>query len=77
AQTTIVNALITFRDSPISSSKTYVNNVTNTINNVKNSTGDLMNKSKNWANSEAAKTAVKDAQNWFQKLIAWIQNLFN
>ena len=51
--------------------------MTNTINNVKNSTGDLMNKSKNWANSEAAKTAVKDAQNWFQKLIAWIQNLFN
>ncbi|MDO4855419.1 MAG: DUF1002 domain-containing protein [Limosilactobacillus gorillae] len=77
SQTTIVNALITFRDSPISNSKTYVNNVTNTINNVKNSTGDLMNKAKNWANSEAAKTAVKDAQNWFQKLIAWIQNLFN
>ena len=73
----IVNILINFQNSPISSSKNYLNNVTNTIDNVKNSTGNLMNKVKNWANSEAAKETVKKAQSWFSKFINWIKGLLS
>lgn len=76
-QNKIVNSLVTFQNSPISSSKTYVNNVSNTINNVKNSSGNLMNKAKAWANSSSAKKAEQQASGWFQKFIAWIQSLFN
>ncbi|OXC10385.1 hypothetical protein AYP76_02410 [Ligilactobacillus agilis] len=73
----IVNVLVNFQNSPISSSSKYVSNVGNTINNVKNSTGNLMNKAKDWASSLDTKKASETAQNWFQKLIAWIQSLFN
>ncbi|WP_057740443.1 DUF1002 domain-containing protein [Limosilactobacillus secaliphilus] len=72
----IVNSLVTFQNSPISSSKTYVNNVTNTINNVKNSSGDLMNKAKAWVNSKDGKETQQQAANWFQRLINWIRSLF-
>lgn len=72
----IVNSLVTFQNSPISSSKTYVNNVTNTINNVKNSSGDLMNKAKSWVNSKDGKQAQQEAANWFQRFINWIRSLF-
>lgn len=76
-QNKIVNSLVTFQNSPISSSKLYVNNVSNTINNVKNSSGNLMNKAKEWANSDSAKKAEQQASGWFQKFIAWIQSFFN
>lgn len=69
-------ALYNFQNAPISSSKTYINNVTNTINNVKNSTGDLMNKAKDWANSAQAKEAVDQAKGWFTRFIEWIKGLF-
>lgn len=72
----IVNSLVIFQNSPISSSKTYVNNVTNTINNVKNSSGDLMNKAKSWINSKDGKETQQQASNWFQRLIDWIRSLF-
>lgn len=72
----IVNSLVTFSNSPISSSKSYTKNVSNTINNVKNSTGDLMNKAKSWVNSKSGQEAKQQASNWFQRLIAWIQSLF-
>ena len=75
--TNIVNVLVNFQNSPISSSSKYVSNVGNTIDNVKNSTGNLMNKAKNWANSVDTKKAAQTAQNWFDKLIAWIQSLFS
>lgn len=73
----IVNSLVTFSNSPISSSKSYTKNVSNTINNVKNSTGDLMNKAKSWVNSKSGQEAKQEAGNWFQRLIAWIQSLFS
>ena len=76
-QTKIVNSLVTFQNSPISSSKLYVNNVSNTINNVKNSSGNLMNKAKEWANGNSAKKAEQQASGWFQRLVAWIQSFFN
>lgn len=76
-QSKIANSLVTFQNSPISSSKTYINNVTNTINNVKNSSGNLMNKAKEWANSDSAKQAEQQASNWFQRLVAWIRSFFN
>ncbi|KRL79455.1 DUF1002 domain-containing protein [Ligilactobacillus equi] len=75
--TNIVNVLVNFQSAPISSSKKYVTNISNTINNVKNSTGNLMNKAKDWANSEAGHKLASDAQGWFSRLIAWIQSLFN
>ncbi|WP_283575823.1 DUF1002 domain-containing protein [Limosilactobacillus pulli] len=75
-QEKIASALVNFQNSPISSSKTYINNVSNTINNVKNSTGNLMNKAKNWANSEAGKETVKQAQSWLTRFINWIKSWF-
>ena len=75
-QEKIASALVNFQNSPISSSKTYVTNVTNTINNVKNSTGNLMNKAKNWANSKAGKETVKEAQSWIAKFIDWVKSFF-
>lgn len=75
--TQISGALVNFQNSPISSSKTYINNVTNTINNVKDSTGNLMNKAKDWANSAQAKEAVEQAKGWFTRFIEWIKSLFN
>ena len=75
-QSQIAGALVNFQNSPISSSKTYVTNVSNTINNVKNSTGDLMNKAKNWLNSDSGKQATSQATNWFQRLVNWIKGFF-
>lgn len=75
-QNKIADSLVTFQNSPISSSKTYVNNVSNTINNVKNSTGNLMTKAKDWANSNSGKKTVQQASNWLEKLIDWVRSLF-
>ncbi|KRM19740.1 hypothetical protein FC40_GL001344 [Ligilactobacillus hayakitensis DSM 18933 = JCM 14209] len=72
----IVNALVKFQDSPISSNKSYINSVDDTINNVKNSSGNLMNKAKNWANSANFNQTTEQAQNWFTKFINWIKSLF-
>ena len=36
-----------------------------------------MNKAKDWASNLDTKKASETAQNWFQKLIAWIQSLFS
>lgn len=75
-QNKIVNSLVIFQNSPISSSKTYVNNVSNTINNVKNSSGSLMTKAKDWANSNSGKKTVQQASNWLTRLVNWVRSLF-
>lgn len=79
--TVIVNALITFENSPIASSKSYIKNVSNTINNVINSTGNLMTQAKDWLNStdfkDATQAASKTAQSWITKIIQWFKELLN
>ena len=40
------------------------------------SSGNLMNKAKNWANSEAGKETVKQAQNWLTRFINWVKSWF-
>lgn len=72
----IINALIQFNNSPISSSKDYSSHVTDTINNVKNSTGDVMNKAKQFLNSKDGQEVQKQAQSWWTKLVNWIQSWF-
>lgn len=72
----IINALIQFNNSPISSSKDYSSHVTDTINNVKNSTGDVMNKAKQFLNSKDGQEVQKQAQSWWTKFVNWIRSWF-
>lgn len=72
----IINALIQFNNSPISSSKDYSSHVTDTINNVKNSSGDVMNKAKQFLNSKDGQEVQKQAQSWWTKLVNWVRSWF-
>lgn len=72
----IINALIQFNNSPISSSKDYSSHVTDTINNVKNSSGDVMNKAKQFLNSQDAREVSQQAQSWWTKFVNWIRSWF-
>lgn len=74
--TNIVNALVQFTNSPISSSKDYSSHVNDTIKNVKNSSGDMMNKAKQFLNSAEGQTAKKQALSWWDKLVNWFSSLF-
>lgn len=74
---TIVNALVSFQNSPIAADKSYTQTVNNTIENVKDSTGNLMNKAKDWMNSETGQNFLSQIQNWLDQLFNWIKNLFN
>ena len=67
--TNIVNALVKFNNSPISSDKTFLNNVGNTISNIKGSTGDVMNKAKNIMGNP-------EVQGFWQKVKTFFMNLF-
>lgn len=68
----IVNALIQFNNSPISSSNDYSSHVDDTIKNVKNSSGQIMNNAKQFLNSKDG----QEAQNWFDKLVQWFKETF-
>lgn len=68
----IVNALIQFNNSPISSSNDYSSHVDDTIKNVKNSSGQIMNHAKQFLNSKDG----QEAQNWFEKLVQWFKETF-
>ena len=72
----ITNALVSFQNSPISSSKSYVKNVGNTISNVKNSVGNLMSKAKSLASSKEGKEAASQAKSLWQQFVSWVQSLF-
>ncbi len=68
----IVNALIQFNNSPISSSDDYSSHVDDTIKNVKNSSGQIMNNAKQFLNSKNG----QEAQSWFDKLVQWFKETF-
>ncbi|QDR73636.1 DUF1002 domain-containing protein (plasmid) [Limosilactobacillus reuteri] len=68
----IINALVKFNNSPISSSKDYSSHVDDTIKNVKNSSGQIMNNAKQLLNSKNR----QEAQNWFDKLVQWFKEIF-
>lgn len=72
----IINALIQFNNSPISSSKDYSSHVTDTINNVKNSSGDVMNKAKQFLNSKDGQEVQKQAQSWWTRFVNWLRSWF-
>ena len=73
----IVNALVEFNHSPISSSKDYSSHVADTIKNVKGSSGQIMNNAKQFLNSKDGQQAQQQAQSWFDRLVQWFQGLFN
>ncbi|KRM11767.1 DUF1002 domain-containing protein [Paucilactobacillus suebicus] len=72
AKTEIVNALIKVQKAPVSSSKTYVSNVTNVTNNIKNSAGNAMAKLSDFANSSDGKALMAKYGNIFQRVWARI-----
>ena len=72
----IINALVQFNNSPISSSKDYSSHVTDTINNVKNSSGDMMNKAKKFLNSKDGQAIQQEAQSWWTRLVNWVRSWF-
>lgn len=74
--TPIVNALVQFNNSPISSSKDYSTHVSDTIKNVKNSSGNIMNKAKRFLNSKEGQAAQQKAQSWWEKLVNWVRSWF-
>lgn len=81
SQTTIVNALIQVQKAPVSSSKTYISNVTNVTKSVKNSVGSAMAKLSDFANSSDGKALMAKYGNLFQrtwaKIVAFVEGLFN
>lgn len=76
-QNKIADALILFKDSPISNDKTYVKNVNNTINNVKNAVGQKMAEAKEWLNSQEAQGFFTRVKNWFVNLWHKITSFFD
>ena len=72
----IINALVQFNNSPISSSKDYSSHVTDTINNVKKSSGDVMNKAKQFLNSKDAQQAKQEAMSWWDRFVNWVRSWF-
>lgn len=81
SKVTIVNALIKVQQAPVSSSKTYISNVTNVTKTVKNSVGDAMAKIGDFANSADGKKLMAKYGNIFQrtwaKIVAFVEGLFN
>ncbi|MDM8331927.1 DUF1002 domain-containing protein [Limosilactobacillus pontis] len=72
----IINALVQFNNSPISSSKDYSSHVSDTIKNVKNSSGDIMNKAKKFLNSADGQAAQQKAISWWDKFVNWLRSWF-
>lgn len=73
----IVQALVKFNNSPISSSKNYGAHVSDTIDNVKHSSGNIMNNAKQFLNSKTGEADKQQAQSWWNQLVNWVQNLFD
>lgn len=74
--TSIVNALVQFNNSPISSSKDYSSHVNDTIKNVKDSSGNIMNKAKQFLNSKEGQAAQRNAQSLWDRIVNWFRDLF-
>lgn len=72
----IINALVQFNNSPVSSSKDYSSHVSDTIKNVKNSSGDIMNKAKKFLNSADGQAAQQKAISWWDKFVNWLRSWF-
>lgn len=74
--TSIVNALVQFNNSPISSSKDYSSHVNDTIKNVKDSSGNIMNKAKQFLSSKDGQAAQQKAQSLWDRIVNWFRDLF-
>ncbi|GAK47222.1 predicted secreted protein [Secundilactobacillus oryzae JCM 18671] len=72
----IVIALSNVQKAPVSTTKTYITNVTNAADNIKNSIGDKMASVKDFANSADAKKALNFVQQIWQKIVDFFTNLF-
>lgn len=80
SQTQITNiavALSKVQQAPVSTSKTYVTNVTNVANNLANSIGDKMANVKDFANSADAKKAENFLVQIWHQVVSFFQGLFN
>ncbi|WP_395323073.1 DUF1002 domain-containing protein [Levilactobacillus parabrevis] len=75
--TNIAIALSKVQQAPVSTSKTYVNNVTNVANNLANSIGDKMANVKDFANSADAKKAENFLVQIWHQVVSFFQGLFN
>ncbi|MFD1548413.1 DUF1002 domain-containing protein [Levilactobacillus fuyuanensis] len=75
--TNIAVALSKVQQAPVSTSKTYVNNVTNVANNLANSIGDKMANVKDFANSADAKKAENFFVQIWHQVVSFFQGLFN
>ncbi|KRM60072.1 DUF1002 domain-containing protein [Secundilactobacillus malefermentans] len=73
----IVIALSNVQKAPVSTTKTYINNVTNVANDLKSSIGDKMASLKDFANSADAKKAQNFLQSLWQKITDFFNSLFN
>lgn len=80
SKTLIVNALIQVQKAPISTSKTYINNVKNVASSLKGSVGDAMAKLSDFANSADGKALMAKYGNLFQrvwqKIVEFFQGIF-
>ncbi|UIF30041.1 DUF1002 domain-containing protein [Levilactobacillus brevis] len=75
--TNIAVALSKVQQAPVSTSKSYVTNVTNVASNLANSIGNKMANVKDFANSADAKKAENFLVQIWHKVVAFFQGLFN
>ena len=73
--TNISIALSKVQQAPVSTSKSYVSNVTNVANNLANSIGDKMASVKDFANSADAQKAENFVVQIWQKVVNWFKSL--
>ncbi|MFC6261152.1 DUF1002 domain-containing protein [Levilactobacillus fujinensis] len=73
--TNISIALSKVQQAPVSTSKTYVTNVTNVANNLANSIGDKMASVKDFANSADAKKAENFIVQFWNKIVSFFKGL--
>ncbi|WP_137602574.1 DUF1002 domain-containing protein [Paucilactobacillus nenjiangensis] len=77
--TLIVNALIQVQKAPVSSTKSYISNVSDLADSLKNSAGNAMSKLSDFANSADGRALMSKYGNIFQqiwnKIVLWIQEL--
>ncbi|WP_137596874.1 DUF1002 domain-containing protein [Paucilactobacillus kaifaensis] len=76
SKTLIVNALIQVQKAPVSTSKTYINNVNNVAGSLKSSVGDAMAKLGDFANSADGKALMAKYGNLFQRIWQRIVEFF-
>lgn len=73
--TNIAVALSKVQAAPVSTSKTYITNVTNVANNLANSIGNKMASVKDFANSADAKKAENFFVQVWNKVVDWVKSL--